>query len=84
MGQICQITGKRPAIGNKVSHANNKTKRRFNINLHTKRFWLESQKRFIKLRVSSKGMRIIDKVGIENALANIAKYNKDIDKDLEE
>ncbi|MCL5261649.1 MAG: 50S ribosomal protein L28 [Gammaproteobacteria bacterium] len=75
MTQVCQITGKRPGIGNTVSHANNKTKRRFNINLHEKRFWLEEQKRFIKLRVSARGMRIIDKIGLEKVLANLADYN---------
>jgi len=75
MTQICQITGKRPSIGNTVSHANNKTKRRFNINLHEKRFWLEEEKRFIKLRVSTRGMRLIDKVGLEKILANLSDYN---------
>lgn len=80
MSQICQITGKRPRIGHTVSHANNKTKRRFNINLHQKRFWLEEQKRFIKLRVSTRGMRIIDKVGLESVLSNLCKYNQDIEK----
>jgi large subunit ribosomal protein L28 len=80
MSQICQITGKRPRIGNTVSHANNKTKRRFNINLRTKRFWLEAQKRFIRLRVSSQGMRIIDKLGLEQVLANIAKHNTNIER----
>lgn len=74
MAQVCQITGKRPRIGNTVSHANKKAKRRFNINLHTKRFWLEEQKRFIKLRISTKGMRIIDKVGVEKVLENLKKY----------
>ena len=72
MAQVCQITGKRPRVGNKVSHANNKTRRRFNINLHSKRFWLEEQKRFIKLKVSAKGLRIIDKVGLKNVLMDIS------------
>ena len=80
MSQICQITGKRPSIGHTVSHANNKAKRRFNINLHTKRFWLEEQKRFIKIRVTTRGMRIIDKIGLESVLSNLAKYNQDIQK----
>jgi len=71
MSQVCQVTGKRPMVGNNVSHANNKTKRRFCPNLHHHRFWVESEKRFVKLRVSSKGMRIIDKCGIENVLAGI-------------
>jgi large subunit ribosomal protein L28 len=57
--------------GNNVSHANNKTRRRFEPNLHYHRFWVESQKRFVKLRVSSKGMRIIDKVGIDQILADL-------------
>ncbi|WMY95396.1 MAG: 50S ribosomal protein L28 [Arsenophonus sp.] len=68
MSRICQVTGKRPMSGNNRSHAMNATKRRFLPNLHFHRFWLESEKRFIKLRVSAKGMRIIDKKGIENSL----------------
>ena len=71
MSKVCQVTGKRPITGNNVSHAKNRTKRRFLPNLHTHRFWVESEKRFVKLRVSSKGMRIIDKVGIDQALADI-------------
>lgn len=69
----CKITNKRPMVGNNVSHANNKTKRRFMPNLQTKRFWLESEKRFIRMRVSAKGMRIIDKLGIEAVLKKLAK-----------
>jgi large subunit ribosomal protein L28 len=65
------VTGKRPMTGNNVSHANNKTKRRFLPNLHTHRFWHPSEKRWIKLRVSNKGMRIIDKHGIEATLVEI-------------
>ena len=76
MAQVCHITGKRPRVGNKVSHANKKAKRRFNINLHTKRFWLEEQKRFIKLHVSTQGMRIIDKLGIETVLENIKQRDQ--------
>ena len=71
MSQVCQVTGKRPMVGNNVSHANNKTRRRFNLNLQEHRFWLEDEKRFIKLRVSTKGMRIIDKHGIEKVLQDI-------------
>lgn len=71
MSRVCQITGKRPITGNNVSHANNKTRRRFLPNLHTHRFWVESENRWVKLRVSSKGMRIIDKVGIDEALKQI-------------
>ena len=73
MARVCQVTGKRPMSGNNVSHANNKTRRRFLPNLHTHRFWVESENRWVKLRVSSKGMRIIDKNGIENVLADIRK-----------
>ncbi|MDX1433207.1 MAG: 50S ribosomal protein L28 [Gammaproteobacteria bacterium] len=71
MSQVCQVTGKRPATGNNVSHANNKTRRRFLPNLHTHRIWVPSEKRFVKLRVSSKGLRIIDKKGIEAVLAEM-------------
>jgi len=71
MSRVCQVTGKRPMTGNNVSHANNKTRRRFLPNLHTQRFWIESEKRFIKLRVSRKGLRIIDKLGIETVLEQI-------------
>ena len=71
MSRVCQVTGKSPLVGNNVSHANNKTKRRFNPNLQEHRFWLEGEKRFIKLRVSTKGMRIIDKYGIEKVLQDI-------------
>ena len=71
MSRVCQVTGKRPATGNNVSHANNRTRRRFLPNLHTHRFWLESEKRFIKLRVSHKGLRTIDKLGIEQVVADL-------------
>jgi len=71
MSKVCEVTGKRPVTGNNVSHANNKTRRRFSPNLHARRFWVESEKRFIKLRVSTKGMRIIDKLGIEEVLKGI-------------
>ena len=73
MSKVCQVTGKRPLSGNNVSHANNKTRRRFMPNLRTHRFWVDSEKRFVKLRVSSKGMRIIDKLGIETVLADMRK-----------
>ncbi len=73
MSKVCQVTGKRPATGNNVSHANNTTRRRFMPNLHYHRFWVESEKRFVRLRVSSKGMRIIDKRGIEAVLADIRR-----------
>lgn len=71
MSRVCQVTGKRPLSGNNVSHAQNKTRRRFAPNLHYHRFWVESEKRFVRLRVSAKGMRIIDKKGIEPVLAEL-------------
>ncbi|MFN3920137.1 MAG: 50S ribosomal protein L28 [Methylohalobius sp.] len=71
MSRVCQVTGKRPVVGNNVSHANNKTKRRFLPNLHEHRFWVESENRWVKLRVSSHGMRIIDKKGIDAVLAEL-------------
>jgi large subunit ribosomal protein L28 len=71
MSRVCQVTGKHPMVGYNVSHAKNRTKRRFEPNLHTHRFWVESEKRFVKLRVSGKGMRIIDKHGIDQVIADI-------------
>ncbi len=71
MSKVCQVTGKRPQSGNNVSHAHNKTRRRFLPNLHSKRFWLESEKRYVRLRVSHKAMRIIDKHGIEKVVADL-------------
>ncbi len=71
MSRVCQVTGKRPVSGNNVSHANNKTKRVVLPNVHDHRFWVESEKRFIKLRVSAKGMRIIDKLGIEDVISDL-------------
>ncbi|MCB1616476.1 MAG: 50S ribosomal protein L28 [Pseudomonadales bacterium] len=71
MSRVCQVTGKRPMSGNNVSHAKNHTRRRFLPNLHQHRFWVESEKRFVKLRVSAKGMRIIDKKGIEQVLVDL-------------
>ena len=71
MSRVCQVTGKRPMSGNNVSHAHNKTRRRFLPNLHTQRFWLESEQRFIKLKVSHKGLRIIDKLGIEKVVSSL-------------
>ncbi len=71
MSRVCQVTGKGPITGNNVSHANNKTRRRFLPNIHTKRLWLESEQRFIKLRVSQKGLRIIDKRGLEKVVADL-------------
>lgn len=80
MSRICYITAKRPKTGNTVSHANKKIKRRFDINLHSKRFWSELQNKFIRLRISAKGLRIIDKLGLDNVLNDIVKYRKDIVK----
>ena len=71
MSKVCQVTGKRPMSGNNVSHANNRTRRRFLPNLHNHRFWVESEQRWVRLRVSSKGMRIIDKLGIDTVLDDI-------------
>lgn len=71
MANVCIVTGKKPISGNNVSHANNKTRRRFSPNIHTHRFWVESEKRFVKLKVSAKGMRIIDKNGIDAVLSGI-------------
>ena len=71
MAKVCQVTGKRPLSGNNVSHAKNRNKRRFLPNLHKHRFWVESENRFIRLRLTANGMRIIDKLGIDQVLADI-------------
>ena len=71
MSKVCQVTGKRPMSGNNVSHANNKTRRRFLPNLRYQRFWSPSEERFVRLRVSSHGMRIIDKKGIDVVIAEM-------------
>ena len=71
MSKVCQVTGKRPLVGNNVSHAKNRTRRRFLPNLQSHRFWVETEKRFVKLRVSTKGMRIIDKKGIDIVLVDL-------------
>ncbi len=78
MSKVCMVTGKRPQSGNNVSHANNRTRRRFLPNLQYKRFWLESEKRYVRLRVSHKGLRIIDKHGIEKVLADMRAEGKRI------
>lgn len=78
MSRVCQVTGKKPMTGNNVSHANNKTKRRFLPNLHTHRFWVEAEKRYVSLRVSTKGMRIIDKLGIESVLTDLRKRGEKV------
>jgi large subunit ribosomal protein L28 len=71
MSKVCQVTGKKPIVGNTVSHANNRRRRRFEPNLHKHRFWLEPEKRFVSLRVSTNCMRIIDKKGLEVVVAEL-------------
>jgi large subunit ribosomal protein L28 len=78
MSKVCQVTGKRPMSGNNVSHAKNRTRRRFEPNLHSHRFWIEDEKRFVKLRLSAKGIRIVDKLGINKVLADIRKRGEKI------
>ena len=71
MSRVCQVTGKKPQTGNNVSHSNIKSKRRFLPNLHSHRFWVDSENRWVKLRVSTKGLRIIDKKGIDAVLSDL-------------
>ena len=71
MAKVCQVTGKGPMVGNNVSHANNKTKRRFLPNLQQRRLWVESEQRYVRLRVTAAGLRKIDKLGVEAVLAEI-------------
>ena len=78
MARICQVSGKKTRSGNNVSHANNKTRRKFLPNLHTHRIWVESQNRYVKLRLSTKGLRTIDKLGIEHVLNNIKQYGESV------
>lgn len=78
MSRVCQVTGKHPVTGHNVSHANNKTKRRFLPNLQNHRFWVESENRWVRLRVSSKGMRIIDKKGIDAILADLRQRGEKV------
>ena len=78
MSRVCMVTGKRPVAGNNVSHAHNKTRRRFLPNLHWHRFWVESENKFVRLRVSSKGMRIIDKKGIDTVLAELRQRGEKV------
>jgi large subunit ribosomal protein L28 len=73
MAKVCAVTGKRPMSGNNVSHANNKTRRRFEPNLHVKRFWVPNEKRWVKLKVSAKAIKTITKVGIEKVIADMRK-----------
>ena len=76
MARVCQVTGKKPMVGNNVSHANNRTKRRFLPNLQYRRFWIEAQKRWISMRVSNAGLRTIDKKGIDVVLAELRAKGK--------
>jgi len=71
MARVCQVTGKGPMVGNKVSHANNKTKRRFLPNLQYRRFWVESENRWVRLRITTAGLRLIDKKGIDVVLVDL-------------
>ncbi|MES2100799.1 MAG: 50S ribosomal protein L28 [Pseudomonadota bacterium] len=71
MARVCQVTGKGPMVGNNVSHANNKTKRRFLPNLQYRRFWVEAENRWVRLRISASALRLIDKVGIEKVLVDL-------------
>ncbi len=78
MAKVCVVTGKRPMFGNNVSHANNKTRRRFEPNLQKKRFWIPSEKRWIRMRVSAKAIKIIDKKGIESVLADMRRRGQQV------
>jgi len=71
MARVCQVTGKRPMVGNKVSHANNKTKRRFLPNLQSRKFWVESENCWVRLRLTNNALRTIDKNGIDAVLADL-------------
>lgn len=76
MSRVCQVTGRRPMTGNKVSHANNKTRRRFLPNIQTHRYWVESEGRFITLKLSARGMRTVDKLGIDAVLKKLNQKDK--------
>lgn len=71
MARVCQVTGKGPMVGNNISHANNKTKRRFLPNLQYRRFWVESENRWVRLRISAAALRLIDKKGIDAILVDL-------------
>lgn len=73
MSRVCQVTGKKPLVGHNVSHSNRHTKKRFEVNLLTKRFWLEDEKRWISLRVSARGIRTIDKLGLSAVVADLRR-----------
>lgn len=76
MSRVCQVTGKRPMTGNRVSHANNKTKRRFLPNIKKRTYWVESENRFVSLKISTKGIRIIDKLGIDVVLQRLREQGE--------
>ena len=76
MSRVCDITGKKPMFGNKVSHAHNKSRRRFNVNLQKKKFWFAEENRFVTLRLSTRGMRIIDKKGIRTVINELRAKGK--------
>lgn len=78
MSKVCIVTGKRPMFGNNVSHANNKTRRRFEPNLHSKRFWVESEDRWVRLKVTAKAIKIINKRGIDSVLADLRKRGEKV------
>ena len=78
MSRVCQITGKKPQLGNHVSHANNKTRRRFLPNLQYRRFWVESENRWVRMRVSQNGLRTIDKKGIDVVIAEMRARGEEI------
>ena len=78
MSRVCDVTGRKPMFGNNVSHAHNKTRRRFDINLHKKRFWLADENRRITLNVSTQGLRLIDKIGIRNVLNRMKADGKKV------
>ena len=82
MSRVCQVTGKRPLSGNNVSHAHNKTRRRFLPNLQSHKFWVESENKWIRLRVSTKGLRIIDKNGIDAVLKDMRSKGQKIQEHL--
>ena len=78
MSRVCQVTGKKPVLGNHVSHANNKTRRRFLPNLHYRRLWVDSENRWISIRVSQEGLRTIDKKGIDVILAELRSRGRHV------
>ena len=78
MARVCQVTGKKPQLGNHVSHANNKTRRRFLPNLQYRRFWVESENRWVSMRVSQHGLRTIDKKGIDAVLAEMRERGENV------